>query len=66
MYGEDVTDPSHYDMTVNLKRLSLESACATIAEAASQPRYQITDEVESELFAFAARCRERLSRALGD
>lgn len=66
LYGADVTDPSHYDMTVNLKRLSLESACATIAEAAAQPRYQITDEVETELFAFAARCRERLARASGE
>lgn len=65
MYGADVTDPSHYDMTVNLKRLSLDSACATIAEAASQPPYQITEEVESELFAFAARCRERLSQVTG-
>jgi cytidylate kinase len=66
LYGADVTDTSHYDMTVNLKRLSLESACATIAEAASQPRYQITDDVETELFAFAARCRERLARAIGE
>jgi len=66
LYGADVTDTSHYDMTVNLKRLSLESGCATIAEAASQPRYQITDEVETELFAFAARCRERLARAIGE
>jgi cytidylate kinase len=66
LYGADVTDPSHYEMTVNLKRLSLESACATIAEAASQPRYQITEEVETELFAFAARCRERLARTTGE
>ncbi len=65
MYGEDVTDPSHYDLTVNLKGLSLDSACATIGEAASQPRFQITDEVETELFHFAARCRERLGRAIG-
>jgi cytidylate kinase len=65
MYAADVTDPSHYDMTVNLKRLSLESACAAIAEAAAQPRYLITPEVETELFAFAARCRERLSQATG-
>ena len=53
MYGLDVSDPANYDLTVNLKRLTLESACATIAEAASQPRYQITDEVETEIFAFA-------------
>ena len=65
MYGADVTDSSHYDMTVNLKRLSLESACAVVAGAAAQTRYLITPEVETELFAFAARCRDRLSQASG-
>ena len=66
MYGVDVTDTANYDITVNLKRLSLESACVTISEAASQPRYQITDDVETELFAFAAKCREKLNLAIGD
>lgn len=65
IYGEDVRDPNHYDLTINLRMLTLESACATIAEAVAQPRFQITDEVEEELFAFAAGCRERLSRAIG-
>ncbi len=64
MYGADLTDPANYDLVVNLRDLSLDTACTTIAEAAAQPRYQITDEVETELFAFAAKCRERLSRAL--
>ena len=66
MFGADVADPVNYDLTVNLKRLTLESACATIAEAVTQPRYQITDEMEAEIFAFAAECREKLSRAIGD
>jgi len=66
MFGADVADPVNYDLTVNLKRLTLESACVTIAEAVTQPRYQITDEVEAEIFAFAAECREKLSRAIGD
>jgi cytidylate kinase len=65
IYGEDVRDPSHYDLTINLRMLTLDSACATIGEAVAQPRFQITDEVEAELFAFAAGCRERLSRAIG-
>jgi len=65
MYNIDITDSVNYDLTINLKRLSLESACVTIAEAASQPRYQVTDEGEAEIFAFAARCREDLSRAIG-
>lgn len=62
-FGFDVTDPVNYDLTVNLRHLSLESACDIIAEAVAQPRYEITDEVETELFAFAAACRERLSKA---
>lgn len=66
MYDLDITDTGNYDLTVNLKRLSLESACKAIAEAVAQPRYQTTDEVESEFFAFAAECREKLSRAIGD
>jgi len=65
MYGVEVTDSTNYDLTINLKRHSLESACKTIMVAAAQPRYQITDEVEEELFAFAAECRDRLSRIRG-
>jgi cytidylate kinase len=65
MYGVEVTDSTNYDLTINLKRHSLESACKTIVVAAAQPRYQITDEVEEELFAFAAECRDRLSRVRG-
>jgi hypothetical protein len=63
MYGADVASPVNYDLTINLKRLSLQSACEVIAEAVSQPRYRVTHDVETELFAFAAACRERLSKA---
>ena len=65
MYGVEVADSRNYDLTINLKRHSLQSACDTIVTAAAQPQYQITDEVEAELFAFAAECRDRLSRILG-
>jgi hypothetical protein len=65
MYDADVTDSSLYDMTLNLKTHTIESACAAIGTAVAQPRFQITDEVESELFAFAAECRERLNQAKG-
>jgi cytidylate kinase len=65
MYGADVQDPSLYDLTVNLRRISLPSACVTIAEAARQPRFEITDDVEGELFAFAAACRRRLTQYRG-
>jgi cytidylate kinase len=65
MYGADVTDPSIYDLTINLRTHTIESACETIAAAVDQPRFQITDEVEAEIFAFAAECRDRLAREKG-
>lgn len=65
MYGVEVTDSRNYDLTINLTRHSLQSACETVVAAVAQPQFQISDEVEEELFAFAAECRDRLSRARG-
>ena len=65
MYGADVTDASLYDLTITLRTHTIESACETIATAVAQPRFQITDEVEAEIFAFAAECRDQLSRVKG-
>lgn len=65
MYGAEVTDATLYDLTINLRTHTIESACETIATAVDQPRFQITDEVEAEIFAFAAECRDQLSRAQG-
>jgi cytidylate kinase len=65
MHGAEVTDPGLYDLTITLRTHTIESACETIATAVAQPRFQITDEVEAEIFAFAAECRNRLSRAKG-
>ncbi len=64
MYGEDVEDPALYDLTVNLRTLSLDGACAAVAEAAAQPRFAITEDVKAELEAFASACRVRLDVAL--
>ncbi len=62
MYGAEVTDQNLYDLIINLRTHTIESACETITAAVAQPRFQITDEVEAEIFAFAAECRDRLSR----
>lgn len=62
-YGEDVEDPSLYDLTVNLRTLSPASACATIAEAAAQAPYVVTDEVRDTWAAEARACRARLDDA---
>ncbi len=64
MYGADVEDPALYDLTVNLRSLSLDAACAAVAEAAAQPRFAITEEVKAELEAFTSACRVRLDVAL--
>jgi cytidylate kinase len=63
MYGADVEDPSLYDLTINLRSISTETACAGIAEAVAQPQYQITDEVRSKMEVFAAQCHQQLQAA---
>jgi cytidylate kinase len=60
MFGVNVEDPALYDLTVNLRSLSLDAACAAIAEAADQPAYRITDDVRGEHRVFAEACRQRL------
>jgi cytidylate kinase len=65
-YGADVEDPSLYDLTVNLRSLSVESACAAIGEAAGQPEYAVTDAVKAELTSFAADCHRRLDAVVAE
>jgi len=65
MYDADVNDPNLYDIIINLETHTIESACEVVAAAAAQSRFQITDEVEAEIFAFAAECRDRLTREKG-
>jgi cytidylate kinase len=60
MYGADVTSPALYDVTINLRAIALDTACAIIAELARQPAYEITADVRAQLVVFAADCRDRL------
>jgi cytidylate kinase len=60
MYGEDVESPALYDLTVNLRTLSLDTACEVIAEAAGQPQYEITAEARAAMEALRVACHERL------
>ena len=64
MYGLDVEDPALYDLTVNLRSLSLDAACAAIAEAAAQPAFRIGETERARHQAFAAECRQRLEESL--
>jgi cytidylate kinase len=65
MYDTDALDPTHYDLSINLEEISLESACDTIAKTASLPRFGVTPEREREILAFAADCKRSLEEALG-
>ncbi len=62
MYGADVEDPSLYDVTVNLRSISLETACRIIGQAAAQPQFEVTADVKRKLEAFATACREQLQQ----
>jgi cytidylate kinase len=64
MYGADVGDTSLYDVTINLESITLNTACAIIAELARQPHYEVTDEVRTQLAAFAVTCRQRLDEVV--
>lgn len=59
-YDADVEDPSFYDLTVNLRSLSLDGACAAISEACAQREYAVTADVKDRFGAFAVECRRRL------
>lgn len=61
VYGVDVEDPALYDLTVNLKVLTLEAACAAIAEAASLPEYAVDEAVREEWRGFAVEARRQLA-----
>ena len=64
-YGVDVADPSLYDLTVNLRSLSLDTACTVISEAASQPTYEATEDLKARIAVYASTCRRRLDEMLG-
>jgi len=60
MYGAEVGDTLLYDLTINLRAISLDTACVMVTEMAQQPHYEVTDAVRAQLVAFAATCRQRL------
>jgi cytidylate kinase len=46
LYRVDWTDPSLYDMVINLHHIGLPSACELVAATASSPRYATTPETQ--------------------
>jgi len=61
VYGVDWRDPRNYDLIINLKRVSFESACAMVSGVVKSPAYATTDEVKKRLKDFALASRVKLT-----
>ncbi len=61
MYGEDVTDPSLYDLVINLETLTVEAACAIAARVVDQPEFAVTEDAKAGLRDFLTACRVKLA-----
>jgi len=61
MYGVELTDPTLYELTINLECITLATACEMIAELAAQPHYGVTPDIRGRLEAFAQECRARVA-----
>ena len=61
VYGVDWRDPRNYDIIVNLRRVSLESACAMVSGVVKLPAYATTEEVKKKLRDFALACRVKVA-----
>lgn len=61
VYGVDWRDPRNYDVIVNLKRVSLDSACAMVIGVVKSPAYATTKEIRKKLQDFALACRVKVA-----
>ena len=65
-YHVDWTDPSLYDMVINLENLSLDTACGMIMYALSQPEFQSSPEKKKAVEDFALSCQVKAKIALNE
>jgi len=49
LYGEEWSDPAHFDVVINLRTMSLDTACKTIAFLAETPEFRRTEERTKDL-----------------
>ena len=61
VYGVDWRDPRNYDLIVNLRRVSIESACAMVSGVVKSPAYATTEDVKKKLKDFAMACRVKVA-----
>lgn len=63
VYGLDWSSPDLYDLILNLRDISIETACGIVSGAATLPAYAVTEEVRKKLRDFALACRVKLALA---
>jgi len=49
MYGRNIRDPEHYDLCVNLDRMSIPAVCSLLQRTMEEPEVQSTPESAAEL-----------------
>jgi cytidylate kinase len=63
IYGVDWSDPSLYDVVINLAKMSPDTACAAVAEIARRPEFASTGALRATLADFRLQCRVKLALA---
>ena len=63
IYGVDWSDPSLYDLVINLENMSMQTACTTIAAVVGQPEFALTDAARKAIANFQLACRVKLALA---
>jgi len=66
LYDEDWHDPALYDLSINLKTMSIESACDMMALLAERPEFQKTDESVCRLDELSLACEVQAAIASDD
>ncbi len=63
VYGVDWRDPRNYDFVINLRNVTIPTACAMISEVVRLPAYATTEAVKKKLRDFALACRVKVALA---
>jgi cytidylate kinase len=63
IYNVDWTDPGLYDLVINLEKMSVDTACAVIAQVISRPEFETTDTLLPLFQDFLLACRVKLALA---
>lgn len=63
IYGMDWSDPSLYDLVINLEKMSLETACGLLCESVSRPEFTASPELGKAVADFRLGCRVKVALA---